>query len=107
MWYKNHSCIVTVYNFNIDGSVLIYSPSLAGKQNGNGWIKVKLKELIPLEYYNEHSNNFQSKTVANRMKARLTLTSAVWTCTDGTKFTDFKEAAAHEYELYNKEKKEN
>lgn len=103
MYSKTQNSIVDVYKINENGTAVIFSSNLAAKQNGNGWNIVKLKYLIPLEYYNEHSNGFISKTKRNQIKERLTLTSAVWTCTDGTSFTDCNKAIIYEQELMDKE----
>lgn len=82
MYFKDDNAIVNVYQF-FETTALIFSPSLAGRQNGNGWIKVKHNKLIPLEYYNscEDKTGFMSKTKKNKIKERLILTHAIWTCT--------------------------
>jgi len=104
MYDKTDNCLVEVYEFSYaEHSALVFSPSLAGKQNGNGWKKTKLKNLIPLEYYKEYARGFMSKSEKNKIKKRLTLTSAIWTCTDGTEFTDCEAAIKHEYELVEEE----
>lgn len=106
MYYKDDNAIVEVYNFFEGGGALIFSPSLAGKQNGNGWIKVKVNKLIPIEYYNacEDKSGFMSKTKKNKIKSRLTLTHATWTCTDGKEYNNCEEAIAHENTLMEEEK---
>lgn len=108
MYCKKYGCSVKVYRFFENRTALIFNPSLAGKQNGNGWDMIPLKTLIPLEYYNEHKDScFMSKTERNKIKARLTLTKAEWACTDGLFFNDCNEAIAHEYELVKKENENN
>ena len=103
MFFKKEESEVEVYHFFEDKTALIFSPSLAGKQNGNGWSKVKLSQLIPLEYFNKETNGFMSKTERNKIKDRLTLTKAVWTCSDGENFEDCDKAIAHEKETMEKE----
>lgn len=103
MFHKKYNFLVDVYHFYEDYTALIFNPSLAGKQNGNGWERTKMGNLIPEEYYNEFSKNFVSKSQKNIIKKRLTLTSAVWTCTDGEDFTDCDAAIAHEKEIMEKE----
>ena len=100
MFYKNGNRIVEVYKFFDNKTVLVYDPLLASRQNGNSWSVIPLKHLIPLEYYNEHKENFfLSKTEKNKIKERLTLTKAEWTCTDGVSFNSCEEAINHEMEV--------
>lgn len=106
MYYKKDNCLVEVYHFFESAhcaTALIFSPSMAGSC-GNGWMKVKLSQLVPKEYYDEHSQNFMSKTKKNKIKERLTLTHATWTCTDGIDFENCEEAIQHERELMETEK---
>jgi len=106
MYFKKNNCIVEVYNFFEDRTALIFNPSIAGKQQGNGWDKVKVSTLIPIEYteyIDEHRKGFMSKTERNKIKERLVLTKAEWTCTDGTIFDNCNEAIIHEKEIMNKE----
>ena len=104
MYYKRDGIIVEVYKFFENGSALIFSPSMAGKQNGNGWERIKVSQLIPLNYYNENKKGFMSKTERNKIKERLTLSSAQWTCSDGIVFNDCDKAIKHEYEIMTNEK---
>lgn len=54
MFCKDANAIVTVYDFNIDRKVaLVYNPWLADKQNGNGWVEVRIKKLVPLDVEKE------------------------------------------------------
>ena len=104
MFYKNDNCIVEVYHFFENKTALIFSPSQAGNQNGFGWVYAPMRTLIPIEYYNEHNNCFISKSKRNKIKERLTLTKAEWTCTDGVSFNSCDEAIRHEMEIIEKEK---
>lgn len=100
MFYKNDKCIVEVYHFFENKTALIFSPHMASKQNGFGWVYAPMKNLIPLEYYNEHKDNcFISKSERNKIKERLALTKAEWTCTDGFSFNSCDEAINHEMEI--------
>ncbi len=99
MYYKKDNCLVEVYHFFEDKTALIFSPSTAGRQNGNGWEKVKISQIIPLEYYNENKKGFMSKTERNKIKERLVLSEAKWTCSDGVFFNDCDKAIAHERNL--------
>lgn len=100
MFHKKENCLVEVYHFFENKTALIFSPNIAGKQNGCGWSYVAIKNLVPLEYYNEHKDNyFMSKSERNKIKERLVLTKAEWTCTDGMSFTSCDEAINHEVEI--------
>ena len=103
MYFRKEGIEVEVYHFFENNTALIFSPSLAGKQNGNGWSKVKLGQLIPLEYFNKETNGFMSKTERNKIKSRLALTRALWTCSDGENFEDCDKAITHEKEVMEKE----
>ena len=106
MYYRKNEIIVEVYHFFEDKTALIFSPDIAAKQNGNGWERVKMGQLIPLEYFDEHDKRFMSKTKQKKIKERLTLTEALWTCSDGIAFKDFNKAILHERELKIQEEKE-
>lgn len=103
MYYRKDDAIVEVYKFFENKTALIFSPSIAGNQNGNGWQQVKISQLIPVEYFDENKKGFTSNTERNKIKKRLTLTEAKWTCTDGVVFNDCDKAIAHERELIEKE----
>lgn len=107
LFNKENNTVVQVYHFYEDGTVLTFSPWLAGKQNGNGWQKTKIKNLVPKEYMNLFMNGtFISKTKRNQIKARLRLTKAEWTCTDGVAFDSCDDAINHEAEIVNNIQKE-
>ena len=99
MYYKKDNCLVKVYHFFEDKTALIFSPSAAGRQNGNGWEKVKISQIIPLEYYDENKKGFMSKTERNKIKERLILSEAKWICSDGVTFNDCDKAITHERNL--------
>lgn len=102
MFYKKDNAFVEVYNFftkNGKSMALIFSPSAQGKQ-GNGWIEVKPSQLIPEEYCNpDVLKGFMSKTERNKIKKRLKLTSAIWTCSDGTDFSNIEDAICYEKKI--------
>lgn len=99
MYFKRDNCLVEVYKFFEDKTALIFSPSTAGRQNGNGWEKVKISQIVPLEYYNENKKGFMSKTERNKIKERLVFSEAKWTCSDGVVFNDCDKAIKHEKEI--------
>lgn len=108
MFYKKDSCQVEVYDFVTDHAgkttALIFNPSLAGRQHGNGWVKVKFSDLVPMEYYSEFGDDkgYTSKTKLNKLKERLKLVNPSWQCSDGIQFTDIDLAAYHESVLMSK-----
>jgi hypothetical protein len=100
---------VRVYNLSIDGTssqATIFSPNLAGKQQGNGWQTVKISALVPIDFWVD--DGFCSKTKKNKIKSRLKLISAEWQCTDGTVYTHeyLEDAIVHEAELMGEELEE-
>lgn len=109
MKFRKTGETVRVYNFSTDGTsslATIYVPSLAGKQQGNGWQTVKASALIPLDFWVE--DGFCSKTKKNKIKSRLKLISAEWQCTDGAVYTHeyLEDAIKHEAALMGEEFKE-
>lgn len=104
MYYKKHNCMVDVFSAFQENHImaLIYSPSAAGNNNGNGWMKVRAKELIPEQYFDGNSG-FISKSYRTRIKDRLTLVNATWMASDGKCFDDAKEAFEYEENIYKNE----
>lgn len=103
MWHRDYKEDVEVYDFDMEhGNALCYVPTLAGNQNGNGWITCKVKRLIPYPHAEAYKGGM-SKTERNKIKSMLTLTYAEWTCTDGRTFTELEEAIACQAQLMNKE----
>ena len=107
MFYKKDNCFVDVYKIFDNKTAMIFSPFIADKQNGNGWNIVKIGQLIPEEYYNMNLNSIITGNERSKIKKRLTLTHAEWTCTDGIVFNNCDEAISHERELIKKESDNN
>lgn len=112
-FYKKDNCLVECYDMPCaanNDTALIFSPSLAGRQNGNGWIRVRMKYLIPEEYSRPWSNDFVSNELDETIKKRILNVImedyVYFVCSDQVKFGDYIEAQRHEYKLY-KEEKEN
>ena len=106
MFYKPEKVIVDVYNtFDETGRItaLIFSMNQF-KKTGNGWKKVKIGQLVPLEYCTDDLNGFRSKSDRNKIKERLTLVNPTWRATDGTQFSNIDEAIEYENVLMKKEK---
>lgn len=97
---------VRVYSVTVDAGVsyaVIFSPNLAGKQQGNGWKTVKMGALVPPDLW--VNNWYCTKTKKNKIKSRLKLITAEWQCTDGTVFTHehLEDAIAYEAKLMGEE----
>lgn len=101
LFYKDKHCEVEVYSFFENKTALIFDPQQASKSKGNGWQIVAMKRLVPLEYVT--NDMYMSKSKRNEIKRRLTLTTAIWTCTDGTEFTSCDDAIAYEQTLMENE----
>lgn len=104
MFYRKRKRAVEVYAYDIINNLaLIFDPSVAAKNpgNGGGWEKIKLSALIPIQYINPITGSYQSKTEKNYYKSKLHLVSATWQCTDGKLFDhkDLELAIEHEREI--------
>ena len=64
MYNKKNNLLVYVYNF-YNNTALCYCPSLAGRQNGNGWTNTHVKNLIPEEYWDPTECCFTSPNQKN------------------------------------------
>ena len=65
---------------------LCFDANVAKKNNGVGWVSIKLKDLIPEKYFNPSKGCFMSISERNRAKKHLTLLDATWQSEDGRKF---------------------
>lgn len=106
MIYRKTGETVRVYGISVENCnslATVFIPSLAGKQQGNGWQTVKTSALVPMEFWVDGS--FCSKTKKSKIKSRLKLITAEWQCTDGTVFTHehLDDAIKHEAELMGEE----
>ena len=104
---KKTGAVVEVYKFfENSNTALIYSPDMAGHTNGqNGWKRVKLGSLVPIDYYKEHyiNDEFVSQTKLNKIARNIKLHYAEWQTSDGELYTDKNEAIRHETLLALKE----
>lgn len=80
---------------------LCFDANTAKKNNGVGWVSIKLKDLIPEKYFNPSKGCFMSVSERNRAKKHLTLLDATWQCEDGRKYTHsmIEDAIAHQIDL--------
>ena len=104
MYFKKHNCLVHVYEFYSDKHLMAIIWTPGGTDNGSGWMRVRAKDLIPMEYF-DGASGFQSKTYKNRIKERLKLVNATWECTDGTQFDNVNQAIEYEKVFYEAERK--
>ena len=87
MWHKDYGDVDVYEIKNVDNklSAICFIPAIAGQQDGQGWMRVKMSKLIPYPHAEIYKTG-QSKTQRNKIKSMLKLTYAEWTCTDGTVF---------------------
>ena len=110
MWNKLTNSDVDVYEMNVnDKNCLIYNPQLAGQQNGNGWIVVARKNLIPYPYAEIYKIPNMTKTKYNKAKSHLELVNAEWAATDGYIFThsNLEKAIMYQMKLDEKNERDN
>ena len=97
MRIKKGGEIVRVYNIGISAEgqksfATIWRPSQ------NTFETVQMKNLVPLDYSFE-DGSVASKSEKNKIKEKLTLSHAEWTCTDGTVFNNCNDAIEHQRKL--------
>ena len=105
MFNRKSKAQVEVYAIDVDhGIAMFYDSQLASKNNGNGWQKCPMKQLIPIDYV--HEGEYMSKTERNNVKSHLKLVDAVWQCEDGLCFThsNIEKAIEHQRELMKEDK---
>lgn len=98
MYDKKSTNVVEAVDFYSDGSVLVFDPNLADRQNGNGWITIARKRLIPIDYAEKYITGM-SKTEKNKIKERLALVEATWATSDGNLYHNIDTAIEHEKNL--------
>lgn len=84
---------------------LCYDTAQAG-QCGQGWCKMRLKDLVPEAHANPVTGQFMSTTERNKIKRNIKLIAATWECTDGTTYdhSHIEDAIEHQRILMNSEK---
>lgn len=104
MWNRDSGRNVDVYSIDYEKKIAYcFDPYLCQQQNGNGWQSIKLGKLVPYPYAEDYKTGM-SKTTRNKIKSFLTLTNAIWTCTDGMDFdhAHIEDAIQHQAELLKK-----
>lgn len=104
MYQRKSGKKLEVYNYFSDSRhtwAICFDPEFASRNNGQGWVRVKLTELVPEQHVNMATKQFMSKTERNRIKSQLKLCAAIWECTDGERFENHRldEAIEHQREL--------
>ena len=97
MRIKKGGEIVRVYNIGISAEgqksfATIWRPSQ------NMFETVQMKILVPLDY-SFNNGDLASKSEKNKIKEKLTLSYAEWTCTDGTVFNNCNDAIEYQRKL--------
>ena len=79
---------------------LCYDTDQAG-QCGQGWCRMRLKDLVPEAHANPVTGQFISATERNKIKRNLKLVAATWQCTDGLRYdhANLEDAIAHQKSL--------
>lgn len=87
MYHRKNGKRYEVYDYITEGHTyaICYDTDQAGRC-GQGWCKMRLKDLVPEAHANKTTGQFESKTERNKIKSKLTLVAATWRCTDGTLF---------------------
>ena len=102
MYYKKVNRIVDIYKVFDNKTALVFDELIADKQAGNGWAIVKMGQLIPIEYYENHKTAVNT-ALRKEIKNRLVASQTFWKSTDGKIFFDIEEAILHEKEIMEKE----
>lgn len=96
--------IVRVYHI-FENMATTFSPALY-KSKGNGWERLKLTQLIPIDMPIEN-NEVISQTEKNKAKKRMKILNATWLTSDKEMWTheNIEKAIEHEVELMRNEQK--
>lgn len=89
MYHRKNGKRYEVYDYITEEGkhtyAVCYDTEQAGRC-GQGWCRMRLKDLVPECHANSITGQFMSKTERNAIKSRLEIVSATWRCTDGTLF---------------------
>lgn len=100
---KKDEAVVRVYAISNDGIATIFEPG-DYKSRGNGWQKVSITKLLPLDMPLNHKEVI-TKTLKNKAKDRMKIVDATWETSDGQQWThaEIENAVMHEIELMKNE----
>ena len=99
--------IVRMYSLDMSRKMaLCWNERLYQSQNGNGWIEIPYKNLVPMEY-EANPKDYVSKTQKGKAKKRLKLIDATWQTSNGTLYPHSALDIAIEEELEIMEKEKN
>jgi hypothetical protein len=100
---KKDEAPVRVYSISPDGIATIFDIG-AYKNTGNGWQKIGITKLIPMDMPLNHKEVI-TKTLKNKAKDRMKIVDATWETSDGQQWThaEIENAVMHEIELMKNE----
>ena len=101
MYHRKNGKRYEVYHYLTDNGhtvAMCFDTEQAGRCNGAGWCKVRLKDLVPEAHANKTTGEFQSNTERAKIKRQLKLVHATWACTDGRLYdhSAIEEAMEHQ-----------
>lgn len=100
VYYKKQHRVVEMYGIDVDhGVAMVFDSMQASKNGGNGWVKIPIKHLIPVEYVDESTGGYMSKSERNSIKQHIHMVEAKWECEDGMTYNNLEDAIAHQKEL--------
>lgn len=87
---------IQVFGFVVDGGstkAICWDPSLAGRQNGSGFIMMKLNQIIPKNYCNQQGKFISPSSIERERKKignqEVKLVRAAFQTADGKIFSNF------------------
>ena len=101
MYHRKNGKRYEVYHYITDGNHVVavcFDTDQAGRCNGAGWCRMRLKDLVPEAHANTLTGEFQSNTERAKIKHQLKLVDAIWECTDGCRYehSAIEEAMEHQ-----------
>lgn len=104
MYHRKNGKRYEVYDYITEEGkhtfAICYDTEQAGRC-GQGWCRMRLKDLVPAAHANPITGQFMSKSERNRIKEKLQIVSATWKCTDGELYDHsmLNEAIEHQRNL--------
>lgn len=101
MYHRKNGKRYEVYEYRTEGAhtvAVCFDTEQAGRNNGAGWCRVRLRDLVPEAHANKATGEFQSNTERAKIKHQLKLVYAIWECTDGRRYdhSAIEEAMEHQ-----------
>lgn len=104
MYHRKNGKRYEVYDYITDEGkhtyAICYDTDQAGRC-GQGWCKMRLKDLIPEAHVNKATGAFESNSSRAKAKKQMKLVAATWECTDGLRYdhSQIEDAIAHQLDL--------